>query len=123
MSPYAKLSGGQRRQAQFAIAVCGRPRLLFLDEPTVGLDVQAREIMWASIRKLVSQGCAIVLTTHYLEEAEQLAKHVAIIRKGEIVASGTMDEILAMHDDSAGKEGYRGGRLEEVFLKLTSEKS
>ena len=70
---YGKLSGGQKRQVQFAVAICGRPRLLFLDEPTVGLDVQAREALWTSIRALLADGCSIVLTTHYLEEAEALA--------------------------------------------------
>ncbi len=94
--PYAKLSGGQRRQAQFAIAVVGRPRLLFLDEPTVGLDVQAREVMWAGIRKLIAQGCAIVLTTHYLEEAEALADRVAVLANGSLIASGTVDEMRAL---------------------------
>ena len=69
------------------------------------------------------KGLTILLTTHYLEEAEQLCKHVAIINKGEIVASGTMEEVLALHDeDTAQKRGYRGGKLEEVFLQLTSEK-
>ncbi len=75
--PYGKLSGGQKRQAQFAMAICGRPRLLFLDEPTVGLDVESRERMWAMLRLLVNQGCSIVLTTHYLEEAEALADRVS----------------------------------------------
>ena len=64
---YGKLSGGQKRQVQFATAVCGRPRLLFLDEPTVGLDITAREAMWRTIRELLADGCSIVLTTHYLE--------------------------------------------------------
>jgi ABC-2 type transport system ATP-binding protein len=93
-----------------------------LDEPTAGVDVELRRGMWDYLRKLTSAGLTILLTTHYLEEAEQLAKHVAIINKGQIVANGTMDEILAIHTDSDSKSGYRGGRLEEVFLKLTSEK-
>jgi len=92
----AKLSGGQKRMAQFAVAVCGRPRLLFLDEPTAGLDVQAREAMWATIRQLRAQGCSIVLTTHYLEEAEALADRVAVIAKGRLVASGTVDEVRSI---------------------------
>lgn len=91
--PYGKLSGGQKRQAQFAMAVCGRPRLLFLDEPTVGLDVQARELMWASIRRLVSEGTAIVLTTHYLEEAEALADRVVVLGAGRVIASGSVEEV------------------------------
>src|SRR5262249_59287809 len=68
--PYGKLSAGQKRQVQFALAICGRPRLLFLDEPTVGLDALARTAMWGVLRELVDGGAAIVLTTHYLEEAE-----------------------------------------------------
>jgi ABC-type multidrug transport system ATPase subunit/peptidoglycan/LPS O-acetylase OafA/YrhL len=92
----AKLSGGQKRQAQFAMAVCGRPRLLFLDEPTASLDVQARETMWATIRELLAQGCSIVLTTHYLEEAEALADRVAVIAKGKLIALGTVDEVRSV---------------------------
>jgi ABC-type multidrug transport system ATPase subunit len=94
--PYGKLSAGQKRQAQFAVALCGRPSLLFLDEPTVGLDIQARTIMWASLRQLVRDGCSIVLTTHYLEEAEALADRVVVIAKGRNVASGTVPEMLAI---------------------------
>jgi ABC-2 type transport system ATP-binding protein len=93
--PYGKLSGGQKRQAQFAMAICGRPKLLFLDEPTVGLDIQARELMWATLRQLVEEGCSIVLTTHYLEEAESLADRVAVLAKGRMAAFGTVSEIRA----------------------------
>ena len=88
--PYAKLSAGQKRQVQFALAICGRPSLLFLDEPTVGLDVDARESMWRTIRELLSQGCSIVLTTHYLEEAEALADRVAVVASGRLIASGSV---------------------------------
>jgi ABC-2 type transport system ATP-binding protein len=94
--PYAKLSGGQKRQAQFALAICGRPRLLFLDEPTTGLDVTARETMWATLRKLVAGGTAIVLTTHYIEEAQALAHRVVVMAKGRQVAQGTVDEMRAL---------------------------
>lgn len=94
--PYGKLSAGQKRQVQFGVALCGRPSLLFLDEPTVGLDIQARTIMWASLRQLVHEGCAIVLTTHYLEEAEALADRVVVIAKGKNVASGTVREMLSI---------------------------
>ena len=94
--PYGKLSGGQKRQVQFAIALVGRPRLLFLDEPTVGLDVQSREVVWATLRRLIGEGCSIVLTTHYLEEAEALADRVAVIAKGRLIATGTVDEMRAL---------------------------
>jgi ABC-type multidrug transport system ATPase subunit len=94
--PYGKLSAGQKRQVQFAVALSGRPSLLFLDEPTVGLDIQARTIMWASLRQLIHEGCSIVLTTHYLEEAEALADRIVVIAKGKNVASGTVPEMLAI---------------------------
>jgi ABC-2 type transport system ATP-binding protein len=94
--PYGKLSSGQKRQVQFAIALVGRPRLLFLDEPTVGLDVQSREMVWATLRRLIGEGCSIVLTTHYLEEAEALADRVAVIAKGRLIATGTVDEMRAL---------------------------
>ena len=94
--PYGKLSAGQKRQVQFAMAVCGRPKLLFLDEPSVGLDVRAREMMWATLRRLVDNGSSIVLTTHYLEEAESLSNRVAVLNKGRLIASGTVNEIRAL---------------------------
>jgi ABC-type multidrug transport system ATPase subunit len=94
--PYGKLSGGQKRLSQFAMAICGRPQLLFLDEPTVGLDVQARERMWLTLRELVKRGTSIVLTTHYLEEAEALADRVVVLAKGRVIASGTVNEIRSV---------------------------
>lgn len=94
--PYGKLSGGQKRQVQFALAICGRPKLLFLDEPTVGLDLQSRERMWSMLRNLIRQGASIVLTTHYLEEAEALADRVAVLAKGRVIASGTVNEMRAL---------------------------
>ena len=93
---YGKLSGGQKRQAQFAVAVCGRPKLLFLDEPTVGLDVNARAAMWETLRQLVNDGVSIVLTTHYIEEAEALSDRVAVIAKGKLIASGTVSEMRSL---------------------------
>jgi ABC-type multidrug transport system ATPase subunit/peptidoglycan/LPS O-acetylase OafA/YrhL len=93
---YGKLSGGQKRLAQFAVAVVGRPRVLFLDEPTVGLDIKAREALWSNVRTLLSRGCSIVLTTHYLEEAEALAHRVAVLAHGRVVASGSVDQMRAL---------------------------
>jgi ABC-2 type transport system ATP-binding protein len=94
--PYSQLSAGQKRQAQFAMAICGRPQLLFLDEPTVGLDIQAREILWSTLRHLVDDGCSIVLTTHYLEEAEALADRVAVLAKGRMIACGSVSEMRSL---------------------------
>jgi ABC-type multidrug transport system ATPase subunit/peptidoglycan/LPS O-acetylase OafA/YrhL len=93
---YGQLSGGQKRLAQFAVAICGKPSVLFLDEPTVGLDIKAREALWDNIRRLLAAGCSIVLTTHYLEEAEALATRVAVINKGKLIASGTVDDMRAL---------------------------
>ncbi|RDJ00117.1 ABC transporter ATP-binding protein [Dyella solisilvae] len=90
---YTKLSSGQQRRVQFAMAVCGRPELLFLDEPTVGMDVDARQKLWTSIRQLVAEGCAVVLTTHYLEEAEALAQRVVVLAKGRMLSDGSVDAL------------------------------
>lgn len=92
---YGKLSGGQKRQIQLAMAMVGRPKLLFLDEPTVGLDVHAREMLWSLMLELVKEGTSIVLTTHYLEEAEALADRVAVLSKGKLVALGTVNDVRA----------------------------
>ena len=92
---YKDLSGGQKRQVQFAMAIVGRPELLFLDEPSVGLDTNARAALWQVVRDLIHEGCSIVLTTHYLEEAEALADRVAVVAHGRLVAGGTVDEIRA----------------------------
>lgn len=90
---FGVLSGGQRRQVQFAIALAGRPKLLFLDEPTVGLDVQARKDLWAQLRRLIAQGSSILLTTHYLEEAEALADRIVVLANGRVVSTGTVKEV------------------------------
>ena len=84
----------------FALAICGDPDLLFLDEPTVGLDVEARRMLWDEIRRMVSRGKTVLLTTHYLQEADALADRVAVINQGEIIAQGTPSEIKAK---TAGK--------------------
>jgi len=93
--PFGELSGGQKQRVLFALALCGDPDILFLDEPTVGLDVEARRLLWEQIRKLVARGKTILLTTHYLEEADALADRVAVINCGEIIAEGTPSEIKA----------------------------
>lgn len=90
---YDKLSGGQQRRVQFALALCGRPQLLFLDEPTTGLDIQARQQLWQAVRELVAQGSGVLLTTHYLEEAEALSDRVVVLDRGRVVASGSVGEI------------------------------
>lgn len=116
------LSGGMKRRLMIARALIHKPRFLILDEPTAGVDVELRRGMWDYLKKLTQEGLTILLTTHYLEEAEQLAKHIAIINKGQIAAQGTKEEILALHDEKQHEGGYRGGKLEEVFLQLTKDK-
>jgi len=98
---FGVLSGGQKQRVLFALAICGNPDLLFLDEPTVGLDVEARHLLWDEIRKLVGRGKTVVLTTHYLEEADALANRVGVINKGSIIAEGTPAEIKSR---TAGKK-------------------
>jgi ABC-2 type transport system ATP-binding protein len=97
---FGDLSGGQRQRVLFALAICGDPDLIFLDEPTVGLDVEARRMLWDEIRRMVTRGKTVLLTTHYLQEADALADRVAVINKGEIIAEGTPAEIKAK---TAGK--------------------
>ena len=90
---FGDLSGGQRQRVLFALAICGDPDLLLLDEPTVGLDVEARRALWHEIRNLVERGKTILLTTHYLEEADALADRIAVINQGTIIAEGTPAQI------------------------------
>lgn len=107
---FGKLSGGQRQQVLFAIAVAGKPDLLFLDEPTVGMDVEARHALRQHIQDYRSAGTAIVLTTHYIEEAERLADRVAMLRDGKVIAAGTLTEVIADH-----------GSLERAYLANMQE--
>jgi ABC-2 type transport system ATP-binding protein len=90
---FGELSGGQRQRVLFALALCGDPDILVLDEPSVGMDVESRRALWEQIRKLVARGKTILLTTHYLPEADALADRVVVINKGEIIAEGTPAEI------------------------------
>jgi ABC-2 type transport system ATP-binding protein len=89
------LSGGQKRRLGFALALSGNPDVLFLDEPTVGMDITSRQIFWETIRSFAGSGKTIILTTHYLEEADNLADRVVVINQGKIIADGTLDEIKA----------------------------
>jgi ABC-2 type transport system ATP-binding protein len=92
---FGKLSGGQRQRLLFALAICGDPDFLVLDEPTVGLDVEARRGFWSEMRRLVSRGRSLLLTTHYIEEAEALADRIVILQGGRIIADGSPTEIKA----------------------------
>ncbi|MDX6286521.1 MAG: type transport system ATP-binding protein [Frankiales bacterium] len=92
---FRRLSGGEKQRLSLAMAIVGRPELVFLDEPTAGLDPQARRSAWSLVEDLRAAGVAVLLTTHYLEEAEHLADHVVIIDHGHVVASGTPSELTA----------------------------
>jgi ABC-2 type transport system ATP-binding protein len=94
------LSGGQRQRLFFALAICGNPQALFLDEPTVGMDVEARQLFLASLGRFAAAGKTIVLTTHYLEEADQLARRIVVIDHGVVIADATPAEVKAR---AAGK--------------------
>lgn len=91
--PLAKFSGGMRRRLDLAASLIAQPPLLFLDEPTTGLDPRTRAQMWSTIRRLVDTGSTVLLTTQYLDEADQLADRIAVIDKGKVVAEGTPDEL------------------------------
>jgi len=92
-TPYRRLSGGQQQRLNLAMAVVGRPELLFLDEPTAGLDPQARRATWELIDELRGHGVTTVLTTHFMDEAETLSDHVHIVDSGQVIASGTVAEL------------------------------
>ena len=87
------LSGGQRQRLLFGLSLCGNPEILFLDEPTVGMDIEARRGLWRQIRSLADQGKTVLLTTHYLEEADALAHRIIVMNKGKVVSEGTPSEI------------------------------
>ncbi|HOC13949.1 MAG TPA: ABC transporter ATP-binding protein [Propionicimonas sp.] len=107
-TPYRRLSGGQQQLVNLAGAIIGRPELVFLDEPTAGLDPHVRRTVWQLIRDLRAAGVAVVLTTHAMDEAEKLADRVILLNAGRAVASGTVGELTA------------DGNLEQLFLSLTT---
>jgi ABC-2 type transport system ATP-binding protein len=108
------LSGGQKRRLDLGVALIGDPELIFLDEPTTGFDPGARRAAWETIRSLRSLGKTVLLTTHYIEEAQQLAGRVAVLRRGEIVASGTPAELIAKAPATVIRYRLNG---EEVAVK------
>src|SRR6204780_1046988 len=90
---FGTLSGGQKQRMLFALALCGNPDLICLDEPTLGMDVEARRGMWEQVRRLAAMGKTVLLTTHYLEEADALASRIVVIQKGKVIAEGTPQEL------------------------------
>ena len=88
-----KLSGGQKRRVGFALALAGNPDLLFFDEPTVGMDIAARKVFWETVRELASQGKTIIFSTHYLQEADDVAERIILFNKGKVIADGKPEEL------------------------------
>jgi ABC-2 type transport system ATP-binding protein len=113
----AKLSGGQKQRLALACALAGDPDLLFLDEPTTGLDPQSRRQLWALLSRYREQGGTILLTTHYMDEAETLCDRVAIVDHGKLIAEGAPRELIATL--GAPKVVTHQGTLEDVFVALT----
>jgi ABC-2 type transport system ATP-binding protein len=100
-TPYKRLSGGQQQRLSLACALVGRPELVFLDEPTAGLDPQARRLVWELVRALRADGVSVLLTTHAMEEAEELADHVVIVDHGRVVADGSPSQLTASRPETA----------------------
>ncbi|UQA94528.1 ABC transporter ATP-binding protein [Streptomyces halobius] len=109
-----QLSGGERRRLDLALALLGRPEVLFLDEPTTGLDTEARHETWKLVRELRDSGTTIVLTTHYLEEAEELADRLAIMHNGQIAAAGQVMDVVAAHPSHISFELPAGFHLGDL---------
>ncbi|MEQ8313644.1 MAG: ABC transporter ATP-binding protein [Gammaproteobacteria bacterium] len=114
----ANLSGGQKQRFSIACALVNDPKVLFLDEPTTGLDPQAKRNLWELVRELNSTGMTIVLTTHNMEEAEELCDRLAIMDQGKIIAEGTPQKLILEHAPEP-PEAPLHGDLEDVFLALT----
>ncbi|WP_353510184.1 ABC transporter ATP-binding protein [Intrasporangium sp.] len=93
---FGTLSGGQQRRVLFAIALCGDPGLVFVDEPTTGLDAEARRTLWATLRELAGSGRGVVLTTHYLEEADALADRIVVLNQGRVIAEGSPSQVKSL---------------------------
>ncbi|MGW7007504.1 ABC transporter ATP-binding protein [Streptomyces sp. NPDC054933] len=121
-TPYRRLSGGQQQRLALAMAVVGRPELVFLDEPTAGLDPQARRATWELVRELRTDGVTTVLTTHFMDEAEQLADDVAIIDGGKVIARGTPEELCrGGAEDTLRFSGRPGLDLLSLLKALPSD--
>jgi ABC-2 type transport system ATP-binding protein len=119
---FGQLSGGQKQRVLFGMALAGDPDLIFLDEPTVGLDIEARRGMWAQIRSLAARGKTVLLTTHYLEEADALAHRIVVINKGRVVCEGTPAEVKSMGAGlSSPNDANRGVKIIRCATTLTRE--
>ncbi|MEV0156726.1 ATP-binding cassette domain-containing protein [Micromonospora sp. NPDC050686] len=111
-------SGGMRRRLDIAMSLIGNPPVIFLDEPTTGLDPQARLEVWQAVRELAGQGTSVLLTTQYLDEAEQLADRIAVLHQGRIIANGTLPELKRLLPPATVEYVEKQPTLEDVFLAI-----
>ncbi|UQZ36657.1 export ABC transporter ATP-binding protein [Paenibacillus sp. PK3_47] len=115
-------SGGMRRRLDIALSLIGKPQIIFLDEPTTGLDPEARIEVWKIVRELAEGGTTVFLTTQYLEEAEQLADRISILHEGRIIAEGTLAELKKLFPAAKVEYVEKQPTLEEIFLAITAKK-
>jgi len=115
-------SGGMRRRLDIAMSLIGKPQLIFLDEPTTGLDPEARIEVWKVVKELADSGTTVFLTTQYLEEAEQLADQIAILHDGKIIANGTLAELKSLFPPAKIEYVEKQPTLEEIFLAIIGKK-
>ncbi|GAA1151184.1 ABC transporter ATP-binding protein [Nesterenkonia lutea] len=114
-------SGGMRRRLDIAMSLVGEPAVVVLDEPTTGLDPQARLEVWETVQKLAQAGTTVLLTTQYLEEAEQIADRIAILHRGRIMATGTLDDLKTLMPPATVEYVEKQPSLEEIFLSITGD--
>ena len=117
----ATYSGGMRRRLDIAMSLIGHPPVIFLDEPTTGLDPEARIEVWNSVKELARQGTTVLLTTQYLDEAEQLADRIAILNQGRIIANGTLSELRQLLPPAKVEYVEKQPTLEDVFLAIVGD--
>ncbi len=115
-------SGGMRRRLDIAMSLVGKPQLIFLDEPTTGLDPEARLEVWKTVKELAANGTTVFLTTQYLDEAEQLADRIAILHEGRIIANGTLAELKKLFPPAKVEYVEKQPSLQEIFLAIIGKK-
>ena len=120
-SRVATYSGGMRRRLDIAMSLVGNPPVIFLDEPTTGLDPEGRIEVWKTVKQLAGRGTTVLLTTQYLDEAEQLADRIAILHEGRIIANGTLDELKQLLPPAKVDYIEKQPTLEEVFLAVVGD--
>jgi ABC-2 type transport system ATP-binding protein len=120
---YKELSGGQQQRFSLAVTLINNPKIIFLDEPSTGLDPQARRNLWDLIKKIQAAGTTVIITTHYMEEAEYLCNRVAIIDEGKIIALDTPDKLIdqLLASGFERKKEIKEANLEDVFIQLTGK--